>query len=522
MGLSLPPARTMPDASPDLVYDWLRYHAQYSPRDLAAVDLATGRRFDYARFDERATRLATGLAARHGIARGHRVAILAHNSTDFFELMFACWKLGAIFMPLNWRLTAFEIGQVVGHGEPKLVFADEEFLPSLDHCAVPIAVRRSGNPADCDYEALIETHAPLARMPRLTLDDVNTLLYTSGTTGRPKGVIGTFRMTMNVVIHAAAHGGLDRSARTLTYAPLFHAAGLNAAAMPLFHYGGALYVMKRWDTAQCLQLLTDPEVGITHAVGVPTNYILMSQLPEFADATFPTVRVAGVGSAPVSMDLLETWAAKGLPLAQSFGMTEVFSVAFTPPHRTREKIGSAGFPMLHVAVQIGDPDGNELPRGTVGEIQVRGPGVTPGYWRDPDLTAAAFTANGWFRTGDAARMEADGTLYIVDRIKDMIISGGENIYPSEIEHAITSLDAVSQAAVIGVPDQKWGEVGLALVMPKPGRQLTPEDVLARCAERLARYKLPHRVLIVDSLPLSPQGKILKRELRDSYRHGLEA
>jgi fatty-acyl-CoA synthase len=148
--------------------------------------------------------------------------------------------------------------------------------------------------------------------------------------------------------------------------------------------------------------------------------------------------------------------------------------------------------------------------------------VTPGYWRDPDLTAAAFTANGWFRTGDAARMEADGTLYIVDRIKDMIISGGENIYPSEIEHAITSLDAVSQAAVIGVPDPKWGEVGLALVMAKPGRQLTPADVLARCAERLARYKLPHRVLIVDSLPLSPQGKILKRELRESYRHGLES
>jgi fatty-acyl-CoA synthase len=501
---------------PHTVYDWLHHHALYDPGELAAVDLATGRRLTYLEFNERSTRLATGLRDRFRVARGDRVAILAHNSTDFFELMFACWKLGAIFMPLNWRLTAYETAQLLAHGEPKVVAVDEEFVGSLEGSNVPRLVRRPGLPG-CEYEQLIASHEPTVRMSGLTLDDMNTLLYTSGTTGRPKGVIGTFGMSMNTVLHAALHGAIDRTSRTLTYAPLFHAAGLNAVAMPLFHYGGALYVMKRWDSQQCLRLITDPEVGITHCVGVPTNYIMMSQLPEFETATFPTIRVLGVGSAPVSMDLLRTWASKGVSLAQSFGMTEVFSVAFTPPHRVREKIGSAGFPMMHVEVQVGDDHGRELPRGTVGEIQVRGPGVTPGYWRDPEMTAAAFV-NGWFRTGDAARMETDGTLYIVDRIKDMIISGGENIYPSEIEHVITDLEGVSQAAVVGVPDSKWGEVGLALVTLRPGQQLTVEAIMEHCRRRLAKYKLPRHVRIVPELPLSPQGKVLKRELRARYRN----
>ncbi len=199
-------------------------------------------------------------------------------------------------------------------------------------------------------------------------------------------------------------------------------------------------------------------------------------------------------------------------LSQSFGMTEVFSVSFTPPAKAREQIGSAGHPLMHVKVQIGDEHGLELPRNRVGEIQVRGPGVTPGYWHDPEATRAAFTADGWFRTGDAGRMTEDGVIYVVDRLKDMYISGGENVYPAEVENTIDSLDAVSQCAVIGVPDARWGEVGLALVVPRPGQRIDPERVLAHCREHLARYKVPRRVQIVESLPLSPQGKVLKKEL----------
>jgi fatty-acyl-CoA synthase len=353
-------------------------------------------------------------------------------------------------------------------------------------------------------------------MEHVDFDTINLLLYTSGTTGRPKGVIYTHRMTSNIVSHAALHAGIRAGTRTLTYSPLFHAAGLNALAMPSFHYGSAVFVMRSFDAGECLAMLSDSALGITHTVGVPTTYQLMSQRPEFASARFPTLEVAAVGAAPVPLHLLETWAGKDLVLSQSFGMTEVFSVSFTPPEKAREQIGSAGHPLMHVKVQIGNEHGLELPRNRVGEIQVRGPGVTPGYWHDPEATKAAFTPDGWFRTGDAGRMTEDGVIYVVDRIKDMYISGGENVYPAEVEGTIDSLDEVSQCAVIGVPDAKWGEVGLALVVPRPGQHVDPERVIAHCRERLARYKVPRRVRIVESLPLSPQGKVLKKELHRIY------
>lgn len=501
--------------SQDVMFDWLDYHARYNGDALAAVDLDTDRRFTYAAFNDRATRLASGLKHRLGVEEGQRVSILAQNSTDFFELMFACRKVGAVFMPMNWRLTAYELGQITAHGEPTVVFVDEAHAGQLAESHVPhVVVRRPGR-ADCEYETLIAQAQPDVVMPRLTYDDMATLLYTSGTTGSPKGVIGTYRMVMNIVVQAAVHAEIDRRSRTLTHAPLFHTAGLNGAAMPLFHYGGALLVMQRWDTETVLKRIMDPELRITHCLGVPTNYIMMSERPEFETATFPTLKVLGVGSAPVSVELLQTWANKGLSLAQSFGMSEVFGVSFTPPHRAGELLGTAGFPLMHVDVQVGDDQGRERPRGQVGEIQMKGPGVTPGYWREPEMTQAAFV-DGWFRSGDAAVMNEAGALTVVDRIKDMIISGGENIYPSEIEHVVSELPQVSQVAVIGQPDPKWGEIGVALVIPRDGRPITPAEVEAHCRTKLAGYKVPKRIEIVASLPLSPQGKVLKRELRRQY------
>ena len=499
----------------DPVFDWLAYYAEYDPGRLAAVDLATKRWLNFGQFNERATRLATALRERFGVEHGDRVAFLAHNSTDHFEAMFACWKLGAIFVPLNWRLSAHEMAAILEHCEPRVVLHDADLAPLLSLAHLPVVSRTPGRVA-CEYEQLLSAHEPYVAMEHVDFDTINLLLYTSGTTGRPKGVIYTHRMTSNIVSHAALHAGIRAGTRTLTYSPLFHAAGLNALAMPSFHYGSAVFVMRSFDAGECLAMLTDPALGITHTVGVPTTYQLMSQRPEFASARFPTLEVAAVGAAPVPLHLLEIWAGKGLVLSQSFGMTEVFSVSFTPPEKAREQIGSAGHPLMHVKVQIGDEHGLELPRNRVGEIQVRGPGVTPGYWHDPEATKAAFTPDGWFRTGDAGRMTEDGVIYVVDRIKDMYISGGENVYPAEVESAIDALDEVSQCAVIGIPDAKWGEVGLALVVPRPGQRVDPERVLAHCRERLARYKVPRRVRVVESLPLSPQGKILKKELHRIY------
>ena len=502
----------------DPAFDWLAYYAEFDPGRLAAVDLATRRWLTYREFDDRATRLATALRERFGVERGDRVGFLAQNSTDHFETMFACWKLGAVFVPVNWRLSPHETAAIVEHCGPRVILHDVEFAPQLALSHTPTVRRVPGNAA-CGYEQLIAAHQPRVLMEDVDFDTVNMLLYTSGTTGRPKGVIYTHRMTNNIVIHAALHARVRAGTRTLTYSPLFHAAGLNAVAMPQFHYGGAVLVMRTFDPRECLRLLMDPGMEITHTVGVPTTYAMMSQLPEFATATFPTLEVAGVGAAPVPLHLLEVWAERGQVLSQSFGMTEAFSVSFTPPEKAREQIGSAGHPLMHVSVQIGDDQGRELPRGSIGEIQVRGPGVTPGYWHDPEATAAAFTKSGWFRTGDAGRMSSDGTIYVVDRIKDMFISGGENVYPAEIEDVVASLDDVGLCAVIGVPDERWGEVGLALVVPRTGRSVDAAQVADFCRERLAKYKVPRRVDIVDALPLSPQGKVLKKELRRLYVEG---
>jgi len=499
----------------DPVFDWLAYYAEFDPGRLAAVDLATGRWLSYGQFNERATRLATALRERFGVERGDRVAFLARNSTDHFETMFACWKLGAIFVPMNWRLSPHETAAILEHCEPKLVLHDQEFAGLLAQAHAPL-VPRTPDGAGCGYETLIASHDPHVEMENVDFDTINMLLYTSGTTGRPKGVIYTHRMTNNIVVHAALHARVRAGTRTLTYAPLFHSAGLNAVTMPQFHYGGTVFVMKAFDARECLRLLTDRDLAITHTVGVPTTYILMSHAPEFEKAVFPSLELAGVGAAPVPLHLLETWARKGLSLSQSYGMTEVFSVSFCPPERAREKIGSAGHALMHVHVQIGNGHGVEVPRETVGEIQVRGPGVSPGYWHDPEATAAAFTVNGWFRTGDAGRMTQDGTIYVVDRIKDMYISGGENVYPAEVEDAIDQLDEVSHCAVIGVPDDTWGEVGLALVLLRRGCAIDAQQVLAHCHDRLARYKVPRHVVFVNELPLSAQGKVLKKELRRIY------
>jgi fatty-acyl-CoA synthase len=496
------------------VYDWLAYYAEFDPGRLAAVDLATGRRWSYGQFHERVTRLATGLRERHGLGPGARVAFVAQNSTDHFETLFACWKLGAIFVPLNWRLSPVELGRILEHARPAVVICDAAFEPLLGGYGSP-RVRRTGG-ADDEYEQLIAAHEPRVRMQDATYDTVNMLIYTSGTTGRPKGVIYTHRMTHNIVLHAALHARVRAHSRSLTYAPLFHSAGLCATTLPQFHYGGVVVVMRTWDPQACLAHLSDPELAITHTVGVPTTFLQLSELPGFAAAPFSALEVCGVGGAPVPHHLLEVWQRKGLFLSQSYGMTEAFSVSFCPPEKSAEQIGSAGHALLHVDVRIGDADGRELPRGAVGEVQVRGPGVTPGYWEDADATATAFTADGWFRSGDAARMMEDGTIWIVDRIKDMYISGGENVYPAEIEDVIGSFDEVSQCAVIGVPDPKWGEVGVALVQLRAGASLGEEDVLARCRERLARYKVPRRIEFAAALPLSPQGKVLKHELRRRY------
>ncbi|MGI9238029.1 MAG: class I adenylate-forming enzyme family protein [Woeseiaceae bacterium] len=508
-----------PDLRDNFSISWLDYHAKYDADTIAAVDFDTGRSFTYGQFNDRLKRLAIGLRERFNLKKGDRVAILTQNSTDVFETLFACWELGAALMPLNWRLSAREIAAILDDGAPAGIIYDEEFAALLQGTAIPTLQRSSDAERD-EYEALIADSSGDLERVNLTIDDLSTLLYTSGTTGRPKGVIGTFRMMRDTIIHSALHGELSGSSKTLTCAPLFHSAGLYGFSMPSFHYGGTLCVMKSWDPQQYLALMTDPEVGITHTVGVPVQYSMMAALPEFAEASFPSLRVAVVGAAPVTTDLLATWTDKGVDLAQSYGLTEAFSVAFLPPHRASRRPGSAGHRMMHTHLKIADEGGARLPAGTPGQILIKGPAVTPGYWNAPEETEKAFI-DGWFKTGDIGRVEADGTIYIVGRLKDMYISGGENVYPAEIENVLAEMDAIAAAAVVAIDDEKWGQVGLAAMQLRRGASLTEDEVISYCREHLAAYKIPRHVQFVAELPLSPQGKVQKDTIKKQFdeRHG---
>ena len=498
----------------DFSVEWLVYHATYTGDYLAAVDLDTGREFTYREFYDRICRLAGGLNRRCKIRKGDRVAMLAQNSTDFFEVLFACWEIGAIFVPLKGRLAVPELAHIIGHCDPALLIYDDEFADKVSDIDKP-GIRRSLRSEASEYESLIRNSTPDFDKTSITVEDVAMLIYTSGTTGNPKGVIHNFHMVRDTIIHAAQHGEVNIRTRSLSSAPLFHVAGLNGFAMPLFHYGGTLFMMRTWDPARALDYLQDSELGITHMLGVPIQYQQLAELPGFDQAVLPTLRVAGVGAAPVPRSLLETWREKGVGLSQSYGMTEAFSVAFLPAFMAAKKLGSAGFRVMHTQVQVGDEEGNELPPNQVGEIQIRGPAVTPGYWNDAESTEKAFV-NGWFRTGDAGRMDIEGAIYIVDRYKDMFISGGENVYPAEVENALLSHADILRAAVIGADDPKWGQVGMAVVCLRPGSALDVDGVRAYCRERLAGYKVPGHVRVTDELPMSPQGKVLKQVLHQQY------
>lgn len=502
-------------------YDWIAYHAANQGGKLATLDLATGQRRSYAAFHERIGRLATGLRADFGVAKGDRVCALAHNHTDLFELQFACARLGAIFVPMNWRLTVPELRHIAGDAAPAVLLFDPEFAETaealLAEGVVPqLLAHGEGTTA---YEALIAGHAPLAEYAAITHDDVATILYTSGTTGRPKGAQITHGMRFWHAINIGIPTGVSGDTVCLTVLPLFHVGGSDVYANPAFHSGGTVVVMRVFDPGECLRLLMDPELGVSLFIGVPAHYLFMAQRSEFSAARFHPRLRATVGAAPISLTELRQWEERGLALQHLYGMTEACGVitALSAAESVR-KAGSAGKPALHMDVRLVTPEGQDAAVGEIGEIWVRGPSITPGYWRNDEANKTAFS-DGWLRSGDAATRDADGFFTIVDRWKDMYISGGENVYPAEVEEVLFQLPAIAEVAVIGVPDERWGEVGRAIVVVKPGMSLSEGEIMRHCEGNLARYKQPRSVRFVDALPRNATGKVHKPTLRLAHGAG---
>jgi len=498
-------------------YDWIAHFSRRTPDKIALVDLAGGRRLSYSQLDARASRLAAHLRDALKVTRGDRVAVLALNTTDTLEVQFACGRLGAVMVPLNTRLTVPELQFIVGDAAPMVMIHDSDLaetaLTVAKLCSVASALLLGPGGS---YEAAISGAKPLQEFEDVSLDDISTIMYTSGTTGLPKGAIITHGMTFWNCVNLGGPAYISPSSVLLTVLPLFHTGGLNCYTNPVLHAGGTVLIMRAFEPGEAMRLISDPAVGINVFFGVPSIYQFMAQHASFATSDFSRLVIGGVGGAPMPVPLLKVWEARGVALQQGYGMTETSpSVMVLDREDAARKAGSSGKPVLHTEVRIVRPDGTDAAVGELGELWVKGPNITPGYWNRPDANKSSFT-DGWLHTGDASRIDEEGFYYIVDRWKDMYISGGENVYPAEVESVLHQLTAVAEAAIIGVPNEQWGEVGMAIVAVKPGHALTPAEIHAHCAANLAKFKCPRLIEFVDALPRNATGKIHKPTLRKQF------
>jgi fatty-acyl-CoA synthase len=487
--------------------DLLAKRAALTPRSVALEDAATGRSLTYEELDARAS-LAAALMAALGVAAGDRVAVLSRNRIAFFETLFGCAKLGAVLVPLNWRMPPAELDGLIGDAEPVLLFHGAgEAAAARALAAPPPAVDFDG-----DYEALLASAPAQSWRARWPAASIWYLLYTSGTTGRPKGVIYSFGMALANHVNIGGAIGLVSTDTSLAFLPIFHTAGINLHALPTLIAGGRVIVMDGFDADMLVGLLEDRRLDTIFAV--PTVYQGLLDHPRFAAAPLGHVRHWGCGGAPLPDALALAWRDLGVRVCNGMGMTETGPTAFLVDRADAwDRIGSVGKPQTLCLARIVDEAGREVPDGEVGDLQFAGPGVTPGYWRNEEATRAAFTPDGWLISGDLARRDADGFFYVAGRRKEMFISGGENVYPAEVENVLSAHPAIVDAAVLAEHDPKWGEVGRAFIQLTPhGDHPAPAELQAFCRARLAPYKVPRRFDFVAEFPRTSAGKIQKHLL----------
>ncbi|MCA9937255.1 MAG: long-chain fatty acid--CoA ligase [Anaerolineales bacterium] len=507
--------------------DYLGRRAIYSPERLAVVDAGKNPpwRLTYAEMNERANRLASWLRQVAGIQPGDRVAILARDGVEHLDTFFACGKLGAIHTALNWRLHWRENAGILAQTTPTVLIYSHDFLPAVTQIqqhlaahAIPHMLHLDGEgaPGSAHFETILQAGSP-APIATETVNEetIAALIFTGGTTGLPKAAQISHRMiawnTLNTIIHDLHHDDTY-----LNVFPLFHTGGLFVYTLPNVILGGTTILTRQFDPDQILTLIEQEQV--TLFAGVPTMYQMLTQAGRWASANLASLRFCTSGGAPLPVPLAQKYIAeKGVRFKQGFGMTEfgpgIFALA---AEDAVDHAGSIGRPNFYIDARIVDDDNRPLPPNEVGELVLKGPSQSSGYFHDPEASAAAVDEAGWFHTGDMARRDADWYFTIVDRKKDMFISGGENVYPAEIEAVLYQHPAVHMCAVIGLPDARWGEVGLACVVLQPGEAVTAEALLAFLGARLARYKVPRRVEILPELPVSAAGKILKRELKNRF------
>jgi fatty-acyl-CoA synthase len=503
--------------------DIIGERSRLSPDRIAVVDVATGARLSYRELDHRAATCARAWLYGLGLKHGDRIGILAGNRLEFLDAFFAAAKSGVILVPLGTRLTAAELAVIVSdcglsalvygaeHAETVRELADQADVGRL------VALDEDGSEDDLTWEGLLTSidegeYVPPVCQP----DDPYCLLYTSGTTGRPKGVITPHRMVAWNAYNTVACWQLSEDDVSPIFTPLYHAGGLGAFLMPILLAGGTIVLHREFDPAEVWKVIE--EEHCTVVLGVPTIWKMLAEAPEFKTAELGRVRWFISGGAPLPRHLVDVFRERGIVMRQGYGLTEVGVNCFAmSDEEAWAKAGSIGRPLMFTEAQVVDEGGQVLPANEIGELCFRGPHVSAGYWNNPEATAEALDKEGWFHTGDMARCDEDGFFYIAGRAKDMFISGGVNVYPAEIENVLLQHASLADAAVVGVPHGTWGEVGVAFVVPAEGEEVTAEDLGSFVGDRLARYKIPKEFRIVDVLPRTPYGKVVKGELVEQWK-----
>ncbi|TCK22263.1 acyl-CoA synthetase [Pseudonocardia endophytica] len=511
--------------------DWIVRRARRKPTATALVDGDTGRRMSY---DELERSSAATAHALHdlGIRRGDRVVVLMENSIGFMQVVFAVANLGAVSVPVNVRLGASEIGYILSDSGATAIAVSERFRTLADaalgtgghgvrHVLVDGPPEPTGGVPTTELTA--SAAGPSLRPPDGAIrdDDLCMIMYTSGTTGRPKGAMLTHgNMLWNAINCTTIGTGLSGASVTLAVAPMFHIGALGNSVLPFLYAGATVVTVRAFEPRRTLELLAEHRV--TSQFMVPAMWAALSQVPDFDSVDVSSMQFVLCGGAPCPLPVIDFYRSRGWRFLEGFGMTETAPCAllldadFVVSHA-----GSVGRPFMHVDVRLVDDEDHDVPVGEVGELVLRGPNVFAGYWGRPADTAEAMRG-GWFHSGDLGRSDADGFVTLVDRKKDMVISGGENIYPIEVEQVLFGHPAVLDVAVIGTPDERWGESVLAVVVLRPGTDAAPADLIDHARGRIAHYKCPRRVEFVDELPRTATGKVLKRDLRERYAGAAES
>ena len=491
-------------------FDWIKKWSLYRPGASAVTELETERSLNYGELDELAESLASWTRNYQNWAKGDRIAVLSENNLEMVVLFALCQKAGLILVPLNYRLNPKELGQLLSDCSPKILLYEEKFeelvqnIPRKDTLVTSLRgfVRQNSRRLSGPWSP-----------PTIKEDDPIFLLYTSGTTGLPKGVIYTHRMLFWNSVNTALSIRLDQSSVTINCMPLFHTGGWNVLLTPLLHRGGHTIMMRKLDPGKLLNGLERWKCTVFMAV--PTILKMLSDEKDFVFKTFPDLMYILAGGEPMPLPQIEKWHEKAVPIRQGFGMTEAGPNLFSlHQDDTMRKKGSIGRPNFYVQTKVVDPDGKVVAQNERGQLLLKGPMVTPGYWKNEKATGNAFTADGWFQTGDVVIVDEEHYFFVLDRIKNMYISGGENVYPAEVERALIDYPAVEEVVVIAVPHEKWGEVGHAFVVSSAGDAPSKNDLKKHCEERLAKFKIPKYFTFLESLPKNATGKLDRIRLKE--------